>query len=63
VGAIASNAISFVFPPLFYFSLIIKKKKQRKTQFYISIAIFSFFLPFGVASVIIKFLQTFKVIQ
>jgi amino acid permease len=57
VGAIASNAISFIFPPMFYLLLIRKKEKPRKIHYYISWVLFVFFIPFGIFSVITKFLK------
>lgn len=56
VGAIASNAIAFIFPSMFYMFLILKKKKPKKLHYYISVALFFFFIPFGIFSVISKFL-------
>jgi amino acid permease len=63
VGAIASNAITFILPPLFYFSLIAKKNKTKKFNYYVAIAVVTFFVPFGILSVITKFLTTFGVIK
>lgn len=57
VGAIASNAISFIFPAMFYMLLVRKKNKPRKLQYYISVALFIFFIPFGIFSVVSKFLK------
>lgn len=57
VGAIASNAISFIFPSMFYVFLILKKKKPKKVHYYISFALFVFFIPFGIFSVVSKFLK------
>jgi len=57
VGAIASNAISFIFPPMFYALLIRKKDKPRKLHYFISWTLFVFFIPFGIFSVVTKFLK------
>lgn len=56
VGAIASNAIAFIFPSMFYMFLILKKKKPKKLHYYISVGLFFFFIPFGIFSVISKYL-------
>lgn len=54
VGSIASNAISFIFPSMFYFFLVKKKNKTRKFHFYLAGVIFIFFIPFGIFSMISK---------
>lgn len=54
VGSIASNAISFIFPSMFYFFLVKKKNKTRKVHFYIAGVIFIFFIPFGIFSMVTK---------
>lgn len=54
VGSIAANAISFIFPSLFYFFLIRKKNKPRKKHFYVAGFVFMFFIPFGIFSVVTK---------
>ena len=56
VGAIAANAISFILPSLFYVSLIKKKGKKIKLQYYFAQACFIFFIPFGAFAVISKFI-------
>ena len=57
VGAIASNSINFIFPAMFYMLLIRKKNKPKKMQYYISVGLFCFFIPFGIFSVVSKFLK------
>jgi predicted neutral ceramidase superfamily lipid hydrolase len=56
VGAIASNSIAFILPSMFYVLLIRKKGKQKKPQYYIAFVAFCFFIPFGIFSVVTKFL-------
>ena len=57
VGAIASNAIAFIFPAMFYMLLVQKKNKPKKLHYYISVVLFAFFIPFGIFSVVSKFLK------
>jgi amino acid permease len=57
VGAIAANAINFIFPAMFYMFLIRKKNKPKKMQYSISVGLFCFFIPFGILSVVSKFLK------
>ncbi len=57
VGAIASNAINFIFPAMFYMFLIRKKNKPKKIKYYISVGLFCFFIPFGIFSVVSKFFK------
>lgn len=57
VGAVASNAISFIFPSMFYFMLVVKKNKPKKPYFYLAAFLWIFFIPFGIFSVITKFLH------
>lgn len=56
VGAIASNAIAFIFPSMFYVFLVKKKEKEVRIQYYFAMAIFIFFIPFGIFAVVSKFL-------
>jgi hypothetical protein len=51
VGSIASNSIGFILPALFYFSLVTKKDKPINFKFYVSKAMFFFFIPFGLFAV------------
>ena len=48
VGAVASNAISFIFPGLFYFVMIKRKNKEKNVKYYLSIVLVCFFIPFGI---------------
>lgn len=52
VGAVASNSIGFILPALFYFTLIHKKRKPKKINFYASIAMFSIAIPFGIMAIV-----------
>ena len=56
VGAIASNAIAFIFPSLFYFTLVKRKNKEIRPQYYAAWVVFVFFIPFGIFAVVSKFL-------
>ena len=52
VGAVASNAISFIFPGLFYWMMIKRKNKEENIRYYLSIFIVCFFIPFGIFAVV-----------
>lgn len=56
VGAIASNAIAFIFPSLFYFMMVRRKNKPKRWHYYAALACFCFFVPFGIFAVVSKFL-------
>ena len=58
VGAIASNAIGAIFPCMFYYLLVKYKKKQITYSYHIAKVMFYFFIPFGMFSVIAKYLPT-----
>ena len=52
VGAVAANAISFIFPSLFYITLVKRKKRPVTYRYYLSLAVFVFFIPFGIFAMI-----------
>ena len=51
LGAIASNAICLLLPSSFYFLLIRKYVKPKKTTYYLAWAMFLFFSAFGIFAV------------
>lgn len=57
VGAIASNSIGFILPAFFYFQLVSKKNKPINFKFYITKAMFFFFIPFGLFSVASQYIK------
>ena len=54
-GAISANSITFILPTMFYIFLILKKKKEKKIQYYVAWGVFVFSIPFGVFSVAANF--------
>ena len=56
VGAIASNAIGYILPCVFYVLLINYKNKERNSKFYISAVLAVFFIPFGFFAIISKYI-------
>jgi amino acid permease len=57
LGAITSNCISFIFPSLFYFSLVYKKKKEKTHYFHLAWGKFVFFVPAGAFAVVSQFIE------
>jgi amino acid permease len=57
IGAISSNLLGFIFPPMFYIFLIRKKNKPRKMHYHAAWILFILFIPFGIFSVVTKFLE------
>ena len=51
LGAIASSSICLILPSFFYVALIRKYNKPKKTQYYLAMAMFIFFVPFGIFAV------------
>lgn len=56
VGAVASNAIGYIFPCMFYYLLIKYKKKKITPSYYIAAGLFYFFIPFGIFAVITNYI-------
>ncbi len=56
VGAIASSAISFIVPYMFYFFLIKRKKKAKNIHYFLSLAGIIIFIPLGILSVVSLYL-------
>ncbi len=56
VGAVASNAIGYIFPCMFYYLLVKYKNKTKTYNYYIARTLFYFFIPFGVFSVVAKYI-------
>lgn len=52
VGAIASSAISFIVPFLFYVLLIRRKNKQKTLNYFLSFAGVIIFVPLGILSIV-----------
>lgn len=57
VAAITANGINFVFPALFYFMLVRRKNKDKNWKYYAALAIFGFFIGFGVFTVVMEFIS------
>lgn len=55
IGAICSTSIGVLLPCFFYFMLVIKKKKERKITFYISLVIFGIMAPFAIFAVVAQY--------
>ncbi len=56
IGAIASNAIGAILPCMFYYLLVKYKGKKITWRYHLSKVLFYFFIPFGIFSVITKYL-------
>lgn len=56
VGSVASNAIGFILPCLFYFTLVAYKNKARGIKFHIARFLAFFFIPFGLFAIIAQYL-------
>ena len=56
VGAVASNAIGYIFPCMFYYLLVKYKNKKKTYSYYIARTLFYFFIPFGVFSVVSNYI-------
>ncbi len=52
VGAIASSAISFIVPYMFYYYLIKRKNKPKTLNYFLSLAGIIIFIPLGILSVV-----------
>lgn len=52
VGAIASNSIAFIFPPIFYIFQVDRKSKDRTITYYVSWVIMCFFIPLGIFAIV-----------
>lgn len=57
IGAVCSSSISILLPCFFYFMLVIKKKKTRNINFYISVTVFAVMVPFALFSVVAKYVH------
>lgn len=56
-GAIAANGTCFIFPCMFYVMLIRKRNKPKKLKYWMALAGFIFFIPFGVFAVVSMFIS------
>ena len=56
IGAIASNAIGAILPCMFYYLLVKYKGKKITYRYHLAKVLFYFFIPFGIFSVITKYL-------
>lgn len=56
VGAVASNAIGFVFPAVFYICLINRKDKAKNFRYYISYGIILLYIPMAYFAIVSNFL-------
>jgi hypothetical protein len=56
VGAIASSAISFILPYMFYFFLIKRNKKLKNIHYFLSFSGIVVFVPLGILSVVSLYL-------
>ena len=52
LGAICENALSVVFPCLFYFVLVDRNNKTRKFYYYLSITMLVIIIPFSIWTII-----------
>lgn len=57
LGAIASNSTCLIFPCMFYVMLIRKRNKPKKLHYWVALAGFIFFIPFGIFSVVSMFIS------
>ena len=56
IGAISASAINFWFPSIFYFQSVKKKRKEKKSTYYMSWALLWFFVPFGIFAVVSNYI-------
>ena len=52
VGAIASNSIGFIIPPIFYICLILYKHKKAKIHFILACLMIVFAIPIGIFAIV-----------
>lgn len=56
IGAVCSTSIGILLPCYFYFTLIIKKKKERTYLFYLTIFIFAGTVPLAIFSIVAQYI-------
>jgi hypothetical protein len=55
IGAICSSSIGMLLPTYFYFTLVIKNKQKRNSNFYLAIGMFVVMVPFAIFAVIAQY--------